>query len=185
MSTTQKDAGLNLGFGGGFYGTGYYGTQRPSTGTYSEATSWSLDNFGEYLDSGSYDTGIEIIRVYNTPDFYVDNITVEKTPVTNNAPLIILDHVVTEERFIFFLVLEATLVKFSGVTLRIIQWAPQAQIKRGLELADKWADHAGCQNKRSDVNYNRYLSVQRVPIWAHRIFINLYRVGTCAELFLE
>ena len=47
MTTGREDAGLNLGFGGGFYGTGYFGTQRP-TGTYS-TTSWQLDNFGQYL----------------------------------------------------------------------------------------------------------------------------------------
>lgn len=43
------DAQANLGYGGGFYGTGFYGTPRPDTGTLTEATSWSLDTWGENL----------------------------------------------------------------------------------------------------------------------------------------
>jgi len=43
------NAEVNTGYGGGFYGTSFYGTPRPDTGNYSEATTWALDNWGEYL----------------------------------------------------------------------------------------------------------------------------------------
>ena len=47
----------NLGYGYGYYGgngtsilTGHtYGTPRPDTGNVVEATTWSIDNWGEYL----------------------------------------------------------------------------------------------------------------------------------------
>ena len=94
MSTGREDAGLNLGFGGGFYGTGYFGTQRPATGTYSEATSWSLDNFGQFLVGVHYDTGTLV-------EWQLGSSSVA-APVTN-APLNNLGLVVTEERFIFLL----------------------------------------------------------------------------------
>lgn len=94
MSTGREDAGLNLGFGGGFYGTGYFGTQRPATGTYSEATSWSLDNFGQFLVGVHYDTGTLV-------EWQLGSSSVA-APVTN-APTSNLGLVVTEERFIFLL----------------------------------------------------------------------------------
>ena len=94
MSTGREDAAQNLGFSGGYYGTGYFGTQRPATGTYSEATSWSLDNFGEYLVGVHYDTGTLV-------EWQLGSSAVA-APVTN-APLNNLGLVVTEERFIFLL----------------------------------------------------------------------------------
>ena len=105
MSTGREDAGLNLGFGGGFYGTGYFGTQRPATGTYSEATSWSLDNFGEYLVGVHYDTGTLV-------EWQLGSSAVA-APVTN-APTSNLGLVVTEERFIFLL--------GAGGNPRKVQW---------------------------------------------------------------
>ena len=44
-----ENAAINLGYGYGFYGDGTYGTPRPDTGNLVEATTWSLDNWGEYL----------------------------------------------------------------------------------------------------------------------------------------
>lgn len=49
LTTGLVDAAVNTGFGGGFYGTSFYGTPRPDSGNYSEATTWALDNWGEYL----------------------------------------------------------------------------------------------------------------------------------------
>ena len=94
MSAGREDAAQNLGFGGGFYGTGYFGTQRPATGTYSEATSWSLDNFGQYLVGVHYDTGTLV-------EWQLGSSAVA-APVAN-APTNNLGLVVTEERFIFLL----------------------------------------------------------------------------------
>ena len=94
MSAGREDAALNLGFGGGFYGTGYYGTQRPATGTYSEATSWSLDHFGQYLLGVHFDTGTLV-------EWQLGSSAVA-APVAN-APINNLGLVVTEERFVFLL----------------------------------------------------------------------------------
>ena len=69
---------------------------------------------------GSDDTTakIEIIpSVYNTPDFYVDNITLKKKTVAEpiqNAPINNKAHVVTEERFLFAL--------GAGGNSRLVQW---------------------------------------------------------------
>ena len=58
LTDGQETAGQNLGYGYGFYGgngtsilTGHtYGTPRPDTGAnVIEATTWSIDNFGEFL----------------------------------------------------------------------------------------------------------------------------------------
>ena len=49
LTTGLLNAQVNTGFGGGFYGTTFYGTTRPDTGNYSEATTWSLDNWGQNL----------------------------------------------------------------------------------------------------------------------------------------
>lgn len=105
MSTGREDAAINLGAGGGFYGLGYFGTPRPSTGTYSEATSWSLDNFGEYLVGVHYDTGTLV-------EWQLGSSSVA-APVTN-APTSNLGLVVTEERFIFLL--------GAGGNPRKVQW---------------------------------------------------------------
>ena len=37
------------GYGSGLYGTGFYGVPRVGSGLIGEATTWSLDNFGQYL----------------------------------------------------------------------------------------------------------------------------------------
>ena len=105
MSAGREDAGLNLGFGGGYYGTGFFGTQRPSTGNYSEATSWSLDNFGEYLVGVHYDTGTLV-------EWQLGSSAVA-APVAN-APTNNLGLVVTEERFIFLL--------GAGGDPRLVRW---------------------------------------------------------------
>jgi hypothetical protein len=47
----------NLGYGGGFYGIGFYGTPRPDTGTQAEATTWALDTWGENLVACSVEDG--------------------------------------------------------------------------------------------------------------------------------
>jgi hypothetical protein len=52
-----EDAELGSGYGSGFYGLGGYGQPRQNLGVYSEATTWSLDNFGEVLVACSYDDG--------------------------------------------------------------------------------------------------------------------------------
>lgn len=48
---------LETGYGYGVYGSDTYGTERLASGTYSEANSWQVDNFGEYLIGCSYADG--------------------------------------------------------------------------------------------------------------------------------
>lgn len=45
----SEEAAINTGFGGGIYGRGVYGAPRDDSTEYGEATTWSLDTWGEYL----------------------------------------------------------------------------------------------------------------------------------------
>jgi len=58
LTAGNVSAEQNLGFGGGFYGTSYYGTIRPNNGVFTEATTWSLDNWGEYLVACNPEDGV-------------------------------------------------------------------------------------------------------------------------------
>ena len=58
-----EDAQLGSGYGSGFYGFGGFGQPRQNQGVYSEATTWSLDNFGEVLVGCSYKDG----RIFDWP----------------------------------------------------------------------------------------------------------------------
>lgn len=99
-------ATVNTGYGGGFYGSGDYGVSRPDTGQFAEATTWSLDNWGEYLVTCSVadgrllewqlDNGVNAAAIANAP--------------TNNLGL-----AVTAERFLFAL--------GAGGNPRKVQWS--------------------------------------------------------------
>lgn len=105
LAIGRADAEIETGYGYGFYNTGYYGQPRPDYGNFSEATTWSLDNWGEYLvachtEDGrllewQLGTGVKAAAVANAP--------------TNNSGII-----VTEERFIFAL--------GAGGNPRKVQW---------------------------------------------------------------
>src|SRR5210317_1022047 len=58
LATGNVDAEQNTGYGGGFYGTSFYGAPRPDEGLYGEATTWSLDNWGEYLVACNPEDGV-------------------------------------------------------------------------------------------------------------------------------
>ena len=94
LATGRADAEVEAGYGYGFYGTGFYGTPRPDYGNYSEATTWSLDNWGEYLVACNTDDGRLLEWQLNTG---TDAAVIANAP-TSNSSLI-----VTEERFIFAL----------------------------------------------------------------------------------
>ena len=106
-------AAQNLGYGYGYYGgngtsilTGYtYGTPRPDTGNVVEATTWSLDNWGEYLVACSSADGRLLEWQLGT--------TADAAPITN-APINNSALIVTEERFIFAL--------GAGGNPRKVQW---------------------------------------------------------------
>ena len=99
------DAAINTGYAGGFYGLGFFGTPRSDAGNYSEATTWSLDNFGEYLVACSTADGRLLEWQLNTAN--------KAAPITN-APTDNSGLLVTEERFLFAL--------GAGGNPRKVQW---------------------------------------------------------------
>ena len=94
FNTGREDAGLNAGYGGGLWSNGTYGTPRNPSSVYQPATTWSLDNYGEYLVACSPDDG-------NLLEWQLVNAT-PAAPITN-APTSCEGLIVTEERFIFAL----------------------------------------------------------------------------------
>jgi hypothetical protein len=106
LTTGNVAATQNLGYGGGLYGVGAYGTPRTDTGSFTEATTWSLDNWGEELVACSNADG----------DLYAWDLNVANNGVTiPNAPTSNLGLIVTEERFLFAL--------GAGGNPRKVQWS--------------------------------------------------------------
>jgi hypothetical protein len=105
LTAGSEDAAVNLGYGGGYYGLGYYGVERPNTGVFQEATTWSLDNWGEYLVACSPQDG----KLY---EWQLDTGVVAAQ--ISNAPVDNLGLIVTEERFLFAL--------GAGSNPRKVQW---------------------------------------------------------------
>ena len=105
LTSGNLDAVVNTGYGGGFYGLSFYGTERQDAGSFSEATTWSLDNFGQYLVACSTADGKLYEWQLNTG-----------TPAAaiSGAPTGNLALVVTEERFLMAL--------GSGGNPRLVKW---------------------------------------------------------------
>ena len=101
-----KDAAVNIGFGGGLYGTAAYGLPRPDTGSYGTATTWSLDNWGQNLVACSSEDGRLLEWSLNTASDAV---------AITNAPTGCSGLVVTNERFLFAL--------GAGGNYRKVQWS--------------------------------------------------------------
>ena len=100
-----EDAVINTGFGGGCYGSGFYGTTRIAQGQYGECTTWALDNWGEYLVACSNSDGQLLEWRLNSA---------VKAAAIVNAPTDNFGLVVTEERFLFAL--------GAGGNPRKVQW---------------------------------------------------------------
>lgn len=94
LTAGSESAAVNIGYGYGFYGSGTYGTPRPDTGNIVAATTWSLDNWGEYLLACSTADGRILEWQLGTSS---------KAAVVANAPTNNLGVIVTEERFVFAL----------------------------------------------------------------------------------
>lgn len=82
------------GYGAGSYGTGFYGVPRVGSGVLGEATTWTLDNWGQYLVACSSWDGKLYEWQLNTA-----------TPAAQiaNSPTNCSGLLVTEERFLFAL----------------------------------------------------------------------------------
>lgn len=94
FTTGLEDASYNLGYGGGLYGLGTYGTPRAESGTITEATVWSLDTWGQNLVGCSSADG-QIVEW----DLNVAN----PAAAISGAPTGALSIIVTDERFLFAL----------------------------------------------------------------------------------
>ena len=105
LTAGTLDAVANIGYSGGYYGLGFYGTERPDVGNYSEATTWSLDNWGEYLVACSTSDGRLLEWQLNSG---------ADAAALANAPTDNLGLLVTEERFLFAL--------GAGGNPRKVQW---------------------------------------------------------------
>ena len=108
LSVGLVSASLNTAFGGGFYGASDFGVATVASGDAQEATTWSLDNWGENLVACSTEDG----RLMEWPlDTAGAAAPIANAP-TDNAALL-----VTEERFLFAL--------GAGGNPRKVQWSAQ------------------------------------------------------------
>lgn len=125
LTAGDVDATVNTGYGGGLYGAGTYGTPRPDTGNYGEATTWSLDTWGEYLVACSTADG----KLY---EWQLSTGT--PAAVISGAPTSNLGLLVTQEGFLFAL--------GAGGDPRKVQWS-------GKEDNTTWA--AAATNEAGDI----------------------------------
>ena len=108
LTAGRIDANINTAYGGGFYGNEEYGLPRADTETILPATTWSLENWGEYLLAMSRDDG----KLY---EWQGDVLT--DAALIANAPTDCTGMMVTEERFV---------VCFgAGGDPRKVQWSDQ------------------------------------------------------------
>lgn len=105
LAVGDLSAASNTGFGGGLYGRYAYSTPRPDIGEYTEATTWSLDNWGQNLVACSSWDGRLLEWDLNPAN---NAAPIANAPVDNRAL------VVTEERFLFAL--------GAGGNARKVQW---------------------------------------------------------------
>lgn len=91
FATGSDDASTGAGYGISTYGTGYFGTPRPDSGTVTPATTWSFDTWGEYLVGCSTSDG----KLY---EWQLDSATPTKAAVITNAPTSCQGLLVTAER---------------------------------------------------------------------------------------
>jgi len=110
FTTGYASSTVLTGYGYNAYGIFAYGVARPDTGTPIAATTWSLDNWGEYLVAcSSWDGKIYEWQLgFSTP---TKAAAITNAPVSNKAVL------VTQERIIFAL--------GAGGNSRKVQWCDQ------------------------------------------------------------
>lgn len=111
LTVGTLDATVPIGYGAGTYGSGFYGTERVGQGSYGEATTWSIDNFGENLVACSTDDGRLLQWDLNTSN--------DAAPIAN-APVDNFGLLVTEERFLFAL--------GAGFNARKVQWCDREDL---------------------------------------------------------
>ena len=91
LTVGRIDANINTGYGGGLYGKEEYGFPRSDTEIILPATTWSLENWGEYLLAMSSDDG----KLYE----WQGDVATDAALIAN-APINCTGMMVTEERFV-------------------------------------------------------------------------------------
>ncbi len=94
LTAGTADAAVLTGYGMGTFGSGFYGTPRAAYGNWGEATTWSLDAWGEELIACSSADG----RIWSWDLNAANNLV-----AVTNAPTGCLGALVTDERFLFAL----------------------------------------------------------------------------------
>ena len=92
FTSGRVDATAFTGYGGSTFGNGLYGLPSEDTGSILRATTWSLENWGEYLLGCTADDG----KIYQ---WTLNSAT--PAAVLSNAPTSCSSMMVTEERFVF------------------------------------------------------------------------------------
>ena len=92
FTSGRVDATAFTGYGGSTFGNGLYGLPSEDTGSILRATTWSLENWGEYLLGCTADDG----KIYQ---WTLNSAT--PAAVLSNAPTSCSGMMVTEERFVF------------------------------------------------------------------------------------
>lgn len=124
----SDDATTGAGFGIGTYGTGYYGTPRPDTGSVTPATTWSFDTWGEYLVGCSTSDG----KLY---EWQLDFSTPTKAATIANAPTNCTGLLVTAERSVFALAANGDYRKVAWSDLEDnTVWAPSSTNLAGSQI---------------------------------------------------
>jgi len=108
LTAGSADGSLNAGFGGSYYGSSHYGTERNESKSTIPATTWTLDTWGEYLLACSTADG----KIY---EWQLDRSTPTVAAQVTNAPVDNRGVFVTEERFVFAL--------GAGGNPRLVQWS--------------------------------------------------------------
>lgn len=122
FTTGIADASTGNGYGNTNYGISTYGTPRPDTSSIMDATVWSLDKFGQYLDGCTVDDG----KIYE----WQLNTGVVAAQVTNSPTARAI--VVTEEGFLFALGAESVPPRVKWCDQRVnTTWAPAATNQAG------------------------------------------------------
>lgn len=106
FTSGRLDSDANFGWGGGTWGTLWWGQPRPDSGAINPATVWHLDNWGEFLVGCSPDDG----KLY---EWQLNTATAAAT--ITNAPTGCSGLIVTEERFMMAL--------GAGGDPRKVQWS--------------------------------------------------------------
>jgi hypothetical protein len=106
FTTGDVDSGTQTGYGGGLYGDDEYGTPRSDASSITDASTWALDTWGEYLVACATSDG----------KLYEWDLTSDAAAISN-APTGCSGLVVTAERFLFAL--------GAGGNKRKVQWSDQ------------------------------------------------------------